>query len=64
MGLLNKDQLDYFDEFGFLPLSNVFNPDEVTDPVLEEYKSVLNSLAEKLFEEEDNSERQRFNKYA
>ena len=51
MGLLNKDQLDYFDEFGFLPLSNVFDPDEVTDPVVEEYKSVLNSLAEKLFEE-------------
>ena len=51
MALLSKDQLDYFDEFGFLPLSNVFNPDEVTDPVIEEYKSVLNSLAEKLFEE-------------
>ena len=49
MALLSKDQLDYFDEFGFLPLSNVFNPDEVTDPVIEEYKSVLNSLAEKLF---------------
>ena len=26
MSSLNKEQLDYFDEFGFLPLEKVFDP--------------------------------------
>ena len=50
MGKLNKEQLNYFEEFGFLPVNNVFNPDEVTDPIIGEYQGVLDNLAEELFE--------------
>ena len=51
MASLTQDQLSYFEEFGFLPVENVFNPEEVTDPVIEEYHTVLDSLAEELFKE-------------
>lgn len=52
MASLTQDQLSYFEEFGFLPVENVFNPEEVTDPVIEEYHTVLDSLAEELFKED------------
>ena len=51
MALLTQKQLDYFEEFGFLPVKNVFDPDKVTDPIIEEYLGVLDNLAEELFEE-------------
>ena len=51
MASLTQDQLSYFEEFGFLPVENVFNPEEVTDPVIEEYHTVMDSLAEELFKE-------------
>ena len=51
MASLTQDQLSYFEEFGFLPVEDVFNPEEVTDPVIEEYYGVLDSLAEELFNE-------------
>ena len=52
MGLLNKDQLAYFDEFGFLPLENVFDPVTVLDPIIEEYHGVLDNLVDDLYQEE------------
>ena len=46
MALLSKDYLDYFDEFGFLPLSNVFNPDEVTDSVIGQKSNLVLPMME------------------
>ena len=51
MAILNQDQLDYFEEFGFLPVKDAFDPDEVTDPIIEEYHGVMDRLAEELFED-------------
>ena len=51
MSLLNKEQLDYFEEFGFLPLENVFDPVKVLDPIIQEYHGVLDDLIDDLYEE-------------
>ena len=51
MTLLNKEQLNYFEEFGFLPLENVFDPVKVLDPIIQEYHGVLDNLIDDLYEE-------------
>jgi len=51
MGTLNQKQLDHFEEFGFLKIDNILDPERVIDPIIEEYKIVLDNLAEKLYSE-------------
>ena len=51
MGSLSKKQLDHFEEFGFLVVDNVLDPENVIDPVIEEYRMVLENLSEKLYKE-------------
>ena len=47
---LTAEQLAHFDEFGYVIVEGVFSPEEDIDPVIEEYKGVLDSLAHELFE--------------
>ena len=51
MGSLSQNQLDHFEEFGFLVVDNVLDPENVIDPVIEEYRMVLENLSEKLYKE-------------
>ena len=51
MAALTSEQLDHLEEFGFVAVENVLDPEEVIDPVISEYAGVLDSLAEKLFAE-------------
>ena len=51
MPKLNTKQIDYFEEFGFLPLKDVFNPEKILDPIVREYHSVLDDLCSDLFKE-------------
>ena len=52
---LSAEQLAHFDEFGYVLVRNVFSPEEDIDPVIEEYKTVLDNLARELFEAEEIS---------
>ena len=52
---LSTEQLAHFDEYGYVIVRDVFSPEEDIDPVIEEYKSVLDSLALELFEAEEIS---------
>jgi hypothetical protein len=51
MPKLTEKQLDYFDEFGFLPLKNIFDPKKILDPIIDEYHSVLDNLCSELVKE-------------
>ena len=51
MASLTKDQLNHFKEFGFLKIENLIDPENIIDPIIDEYHTVLDNLAEKLFEE-------------
>ena len=51
MPKLTEKQIDYFDEFGFLPLKNVFDPEKILDPIISEYHSVLDNLCSDLVKE-------------
>ncbi len=48
---LTKEQLNHFKEFGFLRVENLIDPEKIIDPIIDEYHTVLNNLAEKLFDE-------------
>ena len=48
---LTKEQLNHFKEFGFLKVENLIDPEKIIDPIIDEYHTVLNNLAEKLFDE-------------
>ncbi len=50
MTKLADKQIDYFNEFGFLPLKNVFDPKKILDPIIDEYHSVLDNLCSFLYE--------------
>ncbi len=52
---LSAEQLAHFDEYGYVLVRNVFSPEEDIDPVIEEYKAVLDNLARELFEAEEIS---------
>lgn len=45
---LTAEQKEHFDEYGFVHVEDVFDPQGVIDPVIEEYAGVLDSLADKL----------------
>ena len=49
MPTLTAEQLDHFETFGFLAVDKVFDPEEVINPVMDEYAGVLDSLADELY---------------
>ena len=51
MPALTAEQKEHFEEYGFVHVESVFDPEGEIDPVIAEYAGVLNSLAEKLHEE-------------
>ena len=51
MPAMTKEQLEHFEHFGFVTAEGVIDPEEVIDPVIEEYAGVLDSLADELYEE-------------
>ena len=48
---LTAEQKEHFEEYGFVHVEDVFDPEGEIDPVIDEYAGVLNSLAEKLHDE-------------
>ena len=50
MTFLNENQIDTFNKQGYLVVENVFNPETVLDPLIKEYKMVLDSLANDLYD--------------
>jgi hypothetical protein len=53
MAFLTQEQVKQFHEDGFLLVENLFNPEEDLDPVIEEYKTVLDNLANELYKKGD-----------
>lgn len=49
MGSLTSEQIAQFEEDGCLLVRGLFNPEDDLDPIIEEYKSVLDSLASELY---------------
>ena len=42
--MLNKDQIDHFDEFGFVVVEDVLDRATVLDPVIREYDGIMDDL--------------------
>lgn len=51
MPSMTKEQLDHFNHYGFVAVEGVLDPENVIDPVIDEYAGVLDSLADKLYAE-------------
>ena len=51
MAALTAEQKEHFDEYGFVHVEDVFDPERDIDPVIDEYAGVLNSLADRLLAE-------------
>ncbi len=51
MPALTKEQLEHFDEFGFVTAQSLIDPETVIDPVIDEYAGVLDTLADDLYEQ-------------
>ncbi len=51
MPILTAEQKEHFGEFGFVHVPDVFDPENTIDPVVDEYAGVLDSLADKLYEQ-------------
>jgi phytanoyl-CoA hydroxylase len=51
MTALTAEQKEHFEEYGFVKVSDVFDPEATIDPVINEYAGVLDSLAEKLYKD-------------
>jgi phytanoyl-CoA hydroxylase len=49
MGSLTREQIAQFEEEGYLLVRGLFNPEEDLDPIIEEYKGVLDGLASELY---------------
>ncbi len=49
MAFLSKEQVAQFHEQGYLIVENLFDPEKDLDPIIEEYKGVLDRLAEELY---------------
>ena len=49
MPALTQEQLEQFEHFGFVVVEGVLDPENVIDPVIEEYAGVLDRLADELF---------------
>lgn len=50
MGGLNAEQVQCFDEEGYLVVDDVLDPEDDLDPIIVEYEGVLDRLADDLFE--------------
>ena len=57
MGVLTETQLEHFEDQGYLVVDGVLDPEEVLDPVIDEYAAVLDTLADELYEKGDISSR-------
>ena len=51
MPALTAEQREHLTEFGFVAVEDLIDPENIIDPVVDEYAGVLDSLAEKLFAE-------------
>ena len=51
MPAMTKEQLEHFEHFGFVTAEQVLDPEEVIDPVIDEYAGVLDNLADELYED-------------
>ena len=51
MTRLNDEQLEHFQSEGYVVVEDVFDPEEVLDPLEAEYGAVLDNLARELHEE-------------
>ena len=45
MPALTNEQIDHFEEYGFLKVDDVLDHETVINPVVEEYERVLENLA-------------------
>jgi len=48
---LTIEQKEHFEEYGFVHVPDVFDPETIIDPVIDEYAGVLDALAKKLHSE-------------
>ena len=48
---LTIEQKEHFEEYGFVHVPDVFDPESIIDPVIDEYAGVLDALAKKLHSE-------------
>ena len=55
MAHLGEDQVSQFKDQGYLLIKGVFNPENDLDPIIEEYKGVLDNLAQELYQRGDIS---------
>jgi hypothetical protein len=51
MPALTREQKEHLEEFGFVAVGDVIDPEGVIDPVVGEYAGVLDNLASELFEQ-------------
>ena len=49
MGQLTSEQMAHFKEFGFLKIENLIDPENIIDPIVDEYHTVLSNLANELY---------------
>ena len=41
--------MSHFEEFGFLKIENLIDPEKIIDPIVNEYHTVLSNLADELY---------------
>ena len=56
MAHLTQAQVAYFEQQGYLVVEDLFDPEQDLDPVIEEYGSVLDRLAQDLYDKDEISE--------
>ena len=49
MARLTAEQMSHFEEFGFLKIENLIDPEKIIDPIVDEYHTVLSNLADELY---------------
>ena len=52
MPKLDANQLHHLEEYGYLVVEDVIDPEDILDPIMTEYEGVLDSLATKLKSDE------------
>ena len=52
MPALTAEQKEHFEEYGFVHVPDVFDPEGTLDPVIDEYEFVLNALADNLYKKD------------
>ena len=57
MAALRREQIQHFEEEGYVVVEDVLDPEQLLDPVIEEYVGVLDRLAEELYEKGEISSR-------